>query len=492
MKEETVWEAVNMNKELALSFVVFLPLIGAVILPLAGRLSKSLRNILALVLVFSSFLFSILLLPSILNGQEINIATNLPLGFNFILVADGLAVFMAIVSSLISAIIVLYSFGYISHYENQNEYYSMVVLFLGAMMGIIFSANLIFLYIFWEITAITSWRLIGFFREKTYVLKEDKAFLITAFGALVMLLGFIAIYQQTGSFDLLVIKEVLKGSPITDLAVMLILVGIFSKSATLPFHTWLPDAGIAPSPVTALLHAAILVKIGVYVFARLFVATVPIAQFWHTVVPIISAVSAIVCAGAAFIEKDIKRIIAYSTISQIGFIFFGLAVKNEMAIAGGLLYILMHGISKAGLFLCAGIIEQNTKIKDITKLGGLIKTMPITAVSFLFCAFSVMGIPPFGGFFSKYMVFAGAAEGNQFWAGLVFMAGAFMTIIYLFRIFNLVFLGQTQSSQGQEGSPIMVTSVALLALLSLLSGIFINYPSGLMQIVVANLPGLLK
>jgi len=481
-----------MSYQNTLLAAIFVPILGAFVLPLIGRNWPKLRNWLSLGFIFSAFIFSLKLVPIVLSGANIIVNQQLITGLHSVFLADGLAVFMAVFSSFVSSIIVLYSFGYISHYENQNEYYSMVTLFLGAMMGLVFSANLILLYIFWEITAITSWRLIGFFREKTYVLKADKAFLITVFGALMMLLGFINIYQQTGSFDLLVIKKTLGGIPIDNLAVALILVGILSKSATLPFHTWLPDAGIAPSPVTALLHAAILVKIGVYVFARLFVATVPIAQFWHTVVPAIAAISAIVCAGAAFIEKDIKRIIAYSTISQIGFIFFGLAVNNEIAVAGGLLYILMHGISKAGLFLCAGIIEQNTKIKDITKLGGLIKTMPITAVSFLFCAFSVMGIPPFGGFFSKYLVFAGAAAGNQLWMGLVFMLGAFMTIIYLFRVFNLVFLGEAHGPMAKEGSPIMVASVAILALLSLLSGIFINYPSGFTQVIVAGLPGILR
>jgi NADH:ubiquinone oxidoreductase subunit 5 (subunit L)/multisubunit Na+/H+ antiporter MnhA subunit len=465
--------------------IIFVPVIGAFILPLAGKLSKAFRNFLALGLVLSSLIFSAILLPAILSGSTITIAKQLPLGFNFFFTADKLAIFMALVSSLLSAIIILYSFGYISHYENQNEYYSMVVLFLGAMMGLVFSANLILLYVFWEITAITSWRLIGFFREKAYVIKADKAFMVTFFGALVMLLGFINIYQQTGTFDL-------QPAAISNIAVLLILAGIFSKSATLPFHTWLPDAGVAPSPVTALLHAAILVKIGVYVYARLFLATFTITEFWHTAVPVVAAVSALVSAGAALIETDLKRIIAYSTISQIGFIFFGLAVGSEMAVAGGLLYILMHGISKAGLFLCAGIIEQNTKIKDITKMGGLIATMPITAVSFLFCAFSVMGVPPFGGFFSKYFVFAGAISGGQAGIGFVFLFGAFLTIMYLFRTFNLIFFGEAQLPNVKEGSRIMLFSVALLALLSLLSGVLINYPSEFAQAIVANLSGIIR
>lgn len=470
---------------------VFVPVLGAFLLPIVGLRSASARNILALGLIAASFIFSLIMLSPVLAGHTILVNKQFILGLNFVLVADQLAVFMACVSSLISTIIVFYSFGYIDHYKNQSEYYFMVVLFLGAMMGLVFSGNLILLYLFWEITAITSWRLIGFFRERAYVQRADKAFLVTVFGAVAMLLGFICIYQQTGSFDLAVIRDSVATNPVPNLAIALILVGIFSKSATLPFHTWLPDAGVAPSPVTALLHAAILVKIGVYVYARLFLATFPLDQFWHTAVPILAAVSALVSAGAALVETDLKRLIAYSTVSQIGFIFFGLAVGSPMAAAGGLLYILMHGIAKAGLFLCAGIVEQNTKMKDITKLGGLITTMPITAVSFLLCAFSVMGIPPFGGFFSKYMVLAGGIYGGQLWITLVMLLGAFLTIIYLFRAFNLVFLGEAKI-RGAEGSRGMVMSVALLALLSILGGVFINYPAAFVQSIVSNLPGIVR
>jgi proton-translocating NADH-quinone oxidoreductase chain N len=441
-------------------------------------------------LVGTSLVLSLALVPAAMAGRAILICHNLPLGFNFILNADALAVFMAISSSLVGAIIVLYSFGYINHYQNRNEYYFMVTLFLGSMMGLIYSGNLIFMYLFWEITAIASWRLIGFFREKEYVLRADKAFLVTVFGALVMLLGFIYIYQITGSFDLSVIKAAFKTSAIPDIAVMLILVGILSKSATLPFHTWLPDAGVAPSPVTALLHAAVLVKIGVYVFARLFIATFTLSQIWHTVVPVLAGVSALVAAGAALIETDMKRIIAYSTVSQIGFIFLGFAIGTEVGCAGALLYILMHGLAKGGLFLCAGIVEQNTKTKDITKMGGLIATMPVTAFSFLICAFSVMGVPPFGGFFSKYLVFSGSANSGSVLITSIFLFGAFLTLIYLFRIFNMIFLGDAQKPPVREGSKVMVISVAILAILSIAGGILIRYPSDFVQIAVKQMMGI--
>jgi proton-translocating NADH-quinone oxidoreductase chain N len=473
-----------MDNQLILLLIVLIPTIGAFVLPVLNCVSVKARNLFALLFVLTSFVLTLVILPVVFSGQTIT--ANF---YSLTLHADGLAIFMALVSSSLSAIIVFYSFGYISHYENQNEYYLMVVLFFGAMMGLVFAGNLIYLYLFWEITAITSWRLIGFFREKQHVLRADKAFLVTMFGSVMMLLGFVSIYFQNGTYDL----AALQGSQIPNIAVILILAGILSKSATLPLHTWLPDAGVAPSPVTALLHAALLVKIGVYVFARLFIATgFVIDPSWHTIIPIIAATSALVSAGAAMLETDLKRIIAYSTVSQIGFIFLGLSVGNEIGVVGAMLYILMHGMAKGGLFLCAGIVEQNTKTKNIMQLGGLIKTMPITAVSFLLCSFSVMGIPPFGGFFSKYMVMTAATQTGKVWISFVFLAGAIMTIVYLLRVFNLVFMGQSKTQPVKEGSPVMIISVALLAALSLAGGILIYYPSHFLQITLMQLPGIIR
>lgn len=459
-------------------------------MPLLGRISERLRNGAAFVMVAVSVVCSAALIPAALAGKTATVSIAFPVGFNLLLTADALAVFMACVSSSIGLVIVMYSFGYISHYGNRNEYYMMVTLFLGSMMGIVYSANLVFLYLFWEITAIASWRLIGFFRGKDQVLKADKAFLVTVFGALVMLVGFVLIHAQTGSFDMPAIKSALAGKTVPGVVVLLILFGILSKSATLPFHTWLPDAGVAPSPVTALLHAAVLVKIGVYVFARLFISTFAISAIWHTVIPAVAAASALVSAGAALVETDMKRIIAYSTVSQIAFIFLGLAVGGNIGIAGALLYILMHGLAKGGLFLCAGIVEQNTHTKDITKLGGLAATMPLTALSFLVCSLSVMGVPPFGGFFSKYMVFSGAIDTGHLWISLAFLAGAFMTIMYLFRIFNMIFMGEAKTALAREGSRVMVFSVVLLAAASLLGGIYIRYPSLFTEFTVKQMIGM--
>ena len=481
-----------MQNETLILLTVFTPLLGALLLPVFAMVSEKARNLCALAMALTSLCCAALLIPVALAGTAPSLSLSLPFGFNLIFHADMLAVFMATVSSFVSSIIIVYSFGYISHYENRTEYYVMVNMFLGAMMGLVFSGNLIMLYLFWEITAITSWRLIAFFRKDEFVLKADKAFLVTFFGAVMMLIGFIMIYSQAGTFDLLQLKEFYRTNPLPNIAVGLMLLGILSKSATLPLHTWLPDAGVAPSPVTALLHAAVLVKIGVYAFARIFNATLPLSVDWQLTVMIIAGVSSLVSAGAAFIETDMKRIIAYSTVSQIGFIFLGLASGNAIGIAGALLYILMHAFSKGGLFLCAGIIEQNTKTKDIRALGGLYKTMPVTAATFLICSLSVMGIPPLGGFFGKYMVVSSAVFGGHPIIGLLYIGIAFMTALYLFRIFVIMFMGEQKFPNAVEKEPIMVVSVASLAVLSIVGGIFIKYPADYVHATVQQIMGIIK
>jgi NADH:ubiquinone oxidoreductase subunit 5 (subunit L)/multisubunit Na+/H+ antiporter MnhA subunit len=483
--EEQIHAKRGETMETAMLLAILSPICGAFLLPLFGRFSNKLRNFFAFVLVFISLGASISLIKPVLAGQNVQMRFGVPLGLDLIFRADALGVFMALASTLIGLIIVFYSLGYIHHDTHQNEYYLMVVLFLGAMVGLVYSQSLIYIYLFWEIAAICCWRLIGFYRDPDTLLRADKAFLITVFGAIAMLFGFIMIYGKYGSFDL----NSLSGKAAPDLAMLLIMFGIFSKSATLPFHTWLPDAGVAPSPVTALLHAAVLVKIGVFAFARIFVGTMTFSPIWDQILPIVIAVSAIVAGGAALVETNIKRIIAYSTISQLAFIFLGLFMHNPMAIAGGLLFILMHGISKAGLFLCAGIVEHNIHTKDIRQMGGLVKSMPFTAVSFALCALSVMGIPPFGGFFSKYMVIAGAVNNRAPWIAGVFIFGAFLTVLYLLRVFVLVFFGEPKLPLVKEGSKTMLVSVTLLGVLSLVSGLLVRYPVEFIQVALRQMVG---
>ena len=454
---------------------IFTPLIGAFLLPLIGRRSPRARNIFALLFVLTAFIGSCALLPAVLAGQKPLVRLALPLGLSLGFQADALAVFMALASSLVASVILVYSFGYIKDYDNQNEYYMMAVLFIGAMMGLVYSTSLILLYLFWEISAICCWRLIGFYRDELTIQRANKAFVVTVFGALIMLVGFFGIWGQTGTFEL----TAMKGTQIPAWCVILILFGILTKSATFPLHSWLPDAGVAPSPVTSLLHAAVLVKIGVYAYARLFVATFAIPSVFTQIVPVIAAVSALISAGCAMKETDIKRIIAYSTISQLAFILLGVSIGNEIGLVGGMLYILAHSVAKGGLFLCAGIVEHNLHTKDINRMGGLYKRFPLTAVAFALCSLSVMGVPPFSGFFAKFLVVKGAVDaGHPLIAG-VFILGAFMTVFYLSRVFFKVFLGPETDTHAHEKTGGMVASVVFLGVVALALGVFLMLPTGL-------------
>ncbi len=402
-----------------------------------------------------------------LRGGTFLVSLPLTEWFSLSLQADGLAAVMAVVSVFVALAILIYALEYMQHNERQGEFYFWMVLFIGSMMGLVFSANLFLLFCFWELTSVCSWRLIAFYRAEKDIKAADQAFLVTFVGASLMLVGIGMIYFQTGTADI----KLLQGAALPSLAGVLLLAGIVSKSAQLPFQTWLPDAGVAPTPVTALLHAAVLVKIGVYVFARLFIATLePSAAFLNGVL-VLASVTIVVSAGSALIEQNIKRILAYSTISQLGYILLAFSLQLKLAYVVGLVYIAAHSLAKAGLFLCAGMVEHATGTKKLSELGGLARTMPLTATAFLLSAFSIMGIPPLFGFWPKFMTILLTVKSGRIMAGVCVTAAAVMTMLYLMRFFRIVFLGPVRFEKAVETRSFMVWVVMGLGVLSLAAGL---------------------
>ncbi|MDR1123218.1 MAG: NADH-quinone oxidoreductase subunit L [Elusimicrobiota bacterium] len=458
-----------------ISVSVLFPLIGGILVIIASRLGGDSGKT-ALCSAALTFILSLLALHYTSRGYTGGFVLYMPMGMDLRLVGDLMGAYMACASSFLSFIIMYYSQGYITEGPYKTEFYAIAMLFLGAMTGLVYSVNLIWLFVFWEITAICSWRLVGYFRAPADILKANKTFIITVFGALFLLLAAVAIADDTGTLDL----TRLRGTGISVAAATFIILAAFSKSAIFPFSCWLPDAGVAPSPVTALLHAAVLVKIGVFAFARIFYY-IPLDPDMAQLVMYVAGISSLIAGASALKENNIKRIIAYSTISQLGFIFLGIAAGGFMGMGGALLFILMHGAAKGGLFLCAGIIEHKTHTKDITQMGGLAKTLPITAFAFAFCALSVMGIPPFGGFFSKFMVFAGAARTAPWPVIAIFAAAAALTLAYLSRVFYIIFIasGPKEYKKDKHEAPHqMLISVVVLAAVSLLLGVFSYVPLG--------------
>jgi len=336
------------------------------------------------------------------------------------------------------------------------------------------------MFCFWEITSVCSWKLIAFYRRDKDVKAAERAFLVTFFGASLMLIGIILIYLNYGATDMFL----LKGMPLVNLIAFLLLTGIISKSAQLPLQTWLPDAGVAPTPVTALLHAAVLVKIGIYIFARVFSLTFLASPLFFNVVIILSVITILIGGCSALVENNIKRILAYSTISQLGYIILTLSLNTFISFKIALLYILAHSLAKAGLFLCTGIIEHKTGTKDINRLGGLLKSMPYTAAAYILCAFSIIGLPPFLGFWPKFMAVLLTFQGGYFWAGILAVAGALLTLFYLMRLFDKVFLGQEQIAVKKEEKSWMIYVVLVLGALSLVLGIWIKLPFNLLTAIL--------
>jgi NADH:ubiquinone oxidoreductase subunit 5 (subunit L)/multisubunit Na+/H+ antiporter MnhA subunit len=336
------------------------------------------------------------------------------------------------------------------------------------------------MFCFWEMTSVCSWRLIAFYRRDKDVKAADRAFLVTFFGASLMLIGIVLVYLNYGTLEI----SMLKDKPLINLIAFLLFAGIISKSAQLPLQTWLADAGVAPTPVTALLHAAVLVKIGVYAFARLFSLTFLVSPLFLNSVIFISVITIIVGGCCALVENNMKRILAYSTISQLGYIILALALNTLISFKVALVYILAHSLAKAGLFLCAGIIEHKTGTKDINRLGGLLKTMPYVALAYILCAFSIIGIPPFLGFWPKFMTILLAFQARYSWAGILAVIGALLTLFYLMRLFDKVFLGQGQIVVREEKNSWMLYVVLALGVLSLAFGLGIKILFNLLTSII--------
>ena len=463
---------------------VVIPILGGLLIPLFPKGTEKFRNIYAAVISCLPVLFIVRMIPGVLATPSLVSIWELPMfrSLNLLFLGDALSVFVAFASSLVGALVVIYSIDYVRDYPNQKEFFTLVLIFQGSMMGLVFSGNLVIMYVFWELTAICSWRLIGFHRHETKpILHADKALLVTVFGSACMLLGFKFIFHEFGTMSVLE----LKGHMLQAWPLFLVLLGMLAKSAQFPLQTWLPDAGVAPSPVTALLHAAALVKIGVYAFARIFLATFTMPHSSIQLIMTITALSVFIAACSATLENDIKRVLAYSTISQIAYIFLGLAIGTPLAVTGALFYILAHGLGKAGLFLGAGMVEHYTHEKDMRKLGGMRKVMPITSLGYFLNSLSVMGIPPFGGFFAKLLIILAAIQtGNYFVAGLI-VATAVLTLIYLMRLWTKVFNGPVTHPGEPEKRKLMPVIVVIFAVLSLLSFLVLLHPFHLVEKAVA-------
>jgi NADH-quinone oxidoreductase subunit L len=385
-------------------------------------------------------------------------------------VADGLGVFLAAVATVVGSLAVIFSVSYMHGDPQLGRYYSLVLLFIGAMVGLVLTNSMLFLFFFWEITALCSYALISYYNDDPKAVSAGiEALVMTQIGGVGLLGGALVVYALFGSYEIdAFLQNAAKLGP-TPLAWMAFgfLIAAAAKSAQFPFQTWLPDAMEAPSPISALIHAATMVNAGVYLLARFYPAFAPVPG-WKTAVVAVGVISALLTACMALFAPDLKRALAYSTVSQLGYMVYAIGVGG---IAACSFHLFSHSIFKALLFLAAGAVIHAVGTRDMWKMGGLAKQMPIACTVFILGALSLAGIPPvFNGFWSKELVLEAGLTGGPTWALVGMLFGAGLTACYTFRMVWMVFFGEARSHlHGHDATPAMRVSLGLLAVGTLTS-----------------------
>ncbi len=398
-----------------LDILLALPFVLAAAVASATRLSRSALAWLAAAAPLAGLLLLGTLTPAVLDGRLVQSSHAwLPqVGLAFSLRLDGLAWMFTLLVLGIGALVVMYARYYLSERDSAARFYAYLLLFMGAMLGMVLSGNLLLLVVFWELTSISSFLLIGFWSHRQDARDGARmALVITGGGGLALLGGVLLIGRIVGSFELdavLAAGDALRASALYPYALMLVLAGIFTKSAQFPFHFWLPHAMAAPTPVSAYLHSATMVKAGVFLLARLHPALAGTELFFYTVTSI-GAITLLLGAWNAIFQHDLKGVLAYSTISHLGLITMLFGLSTPMAVVAGVFHLLNHAVFKASLFMAAGIIDHETGTRDMRKLGNLRKLMPFTSALAIIASLSMAGIPLLNGFLSKEMFFTVALD----------------------------------------------------------------------------------
>ncbi|MBB2754459.1 UNVERIFIED_ORG: multicomponent Na+:H+ antiporter subunit A [Rhizobium aethiopicum] len=469
----------------ALTFLALcLPLAGALAAPFMIRIFGANGAWLLAIAPLLAFLHFLRFVPVIAGGKVVTggyaWVPSYNLSFSWFL--DGLSLAFALLITGIGTLIVLFAGGYLKGHKDQGRFFSFIFLFMGAMLGIVVSDSFLMLFIFWELTSITSFLLIGFDHEREAARRAAlQALVVTGGGGLCLLAGLLLLWNVSGVTQLSQLMgfgDVVRESPFYLAALILVLAGAFTKSAQFPFHFWLPNAMEAPTPVSAYLHSATMVKAGVYLLMRLN-PVMGATSAWEILLPFFGGLTLVVGAALAIRQTDLKLKLAYTTVSSLGLLVMLIGVGSEHAVAAASLYLVAHCLFKGALFMVAGIIDHETGTRDITRLGGLGRVMPLTWVVALATAFSMAGLPPFFGFLAKeeiYTALTGADVRALTFTAITVLGNALMFAV-AFAVALTPFLGPpVETPRHPHEAPVLLwLGPAVLAALGLLAAIFSTF-----------------
>jgi NADH-quinone oxidoreductase subunit L len=465
------------------------PLLSFLLLTAMGRSAQKLGSMISVVAAFAAMTLAVLVFVERLGGNATDYTWNewnwlefagytLHMGFE----VNNLNALMLVIVTLVSALVNLYSLGYMADDERKATFFAYVSLFTFSMLGLVISSNLLMLYIFWELVGVCSFLLVGFWYYKPEAkAAAKKAFIVTRIGDVGLFIAILLLFwaMPGNSLEFSAIHNAFVGGEINEgLATwiaILIFIGAIGKSGQFPLHTWLPDAMEGPTPISALIHAATMVAAGVYLVARtydIFLAS----EVSLSVVAYVGAFTAIFAATIAIAQNDIKRILAYSTVSQLGYMMMALGLGSKLALAAAMFHLLTHAFFKALLFLGSGSVIHAVHKQNIHQMGGLFGKMRITAITFAIGSLALAGVFPLSGFWSKDAILAETLHEGQPILFVVGILAAFFTALYMTRLYVLVFLGKPRESQDAHESPaVMTVPLIVLAVLAVIAGV-VNLP----------------
>lgn len=397
-----------------------------------------------------------------------------PVGIAMVL--DGLSAFMLVTVNLVAFFVALYAINYMEKFTSKWKFYTLFLLMVAGMNGVIITGDMFNLFVFLEIAAVASYALVAFGTEKYELEAAFKYAVMGSVGSLFILLGIAFLYSYTSTLMIADMATVLSAKGTTDIVIMvsvLFIMGFGLKSALVPFHAWLPDAHpSAPAPISAMLSGVLIKALGIYALVRIFYNLIGVNQGISSILMFLAGLSMVIGGLLALGQWDIKRLLAYSSISQIGYIVLGISLGTPLGILGGLFHLFNHSIFKSLLFLNSGALEYSTGTRDLREMGGLFKKMPISGSTALIGSMSVAGIPPFAGFWSKLLIIIAAVQaqrfGYAFWAVLV----SILTLAMYMKVMKYAYYGKLKekASKVKEVPLFMKLAMVALALICLIGG----------------------
>lgn len=425
--------------------IIGLPWAGALLVWWIGDSHPRLQHGLAAGFSVSAGVSAVIVLFLMNQAPQVSLAMPAAFG-NFTFAPDGMGIFLALIATVVGSLAVIFSIDYMKGAAQLGRYYAMVLFFIGGMAGLVLTTNLLLIFFFWEITALCSYALISFYNDDPKaVAAGTKALIMTQLGGIGLLLGAVLSYAYLHTFDIILFLENSNVFPDTIRAVLAFgfLIAAAAKSAQFPFQTWLPDAMEAPTPVSALIHAATMVNAGVYLLARFYPAFADV-PYWREAVMLVGMLSALLAALMALYATDLKRVLAYSTVSQLGYMVYAVGAGGIFA---SQFHLLSHAVFKALLFLSAGAIIHSVGTRDMRQMGDLGRKMPVVRNVFLIGSAALAGLPIFNGFWSKELVLESGLHSGPGWmyGVMVFCAG--LTALYTFRCVWMVFFGQAKEGE---------------------------------------------